>query len=103
MARTWCFSDTSFFLEGKYFTKVGWHTMLNLQPVVLVVPPAVMDELDDWRSNTQRPRQQKRARSVVRQMDQLSAGHPHGVPVRTETTGVELLRIGWEPRTVPGG
>src|SRR5712692_7096901 len=44
LARTWCFCDTSFFLEGKYFTKVAWHTVLKLKPVVLVVPPAVMDE-----------------------------------------------------------
>lgn len=103
LARTWCFSDTSFFLEGKYFTNVTWHTALNLKPVVLVVPPAIMDELDEWRSNTQRGRQQKRARSVVRRMDELTAGHAHGVRVRAEAAGLELLRIGWEPRAIPVG
>jgi len=103
IARTWCFCDTAFFLEGKYFTKVAWHTVLNLNPVVLVVPPAIMDELDDWRSNAQRPRQQKRARAVVREMDQLTGSHPHGELVGTETAGVELLRIGWEPRNIPEG
>jgi hypothetical protein len=103
LTRTWCFCDTSFFLEGKYFTQVVWHTVLKLKPVVLLVPPAVMDELDDWRSNVQRTRQQKRARSVVRQMDQLTAGHAYGEPVHTGTAGVDLLRVGWEPRAIPDG
>ncbi len=105
LARAWCFCDTSFFLESKrLFRDVSWGTEVGLnKPVVLMIPPAIMDELDDCRFNERRPRQQKRARAVVRAMDELTVGRAHGEPATVNTKGVELIRLGWEPRAAALG
>jgi hypothetical protein len=104
--RTWCFCDTSFFLETKRsFWDVDWGAAFGFgKRVVLVVPPAIMDELDEWRvsDNERFGRLRKRARSVVRRMDTETSGQPYGEPVRV-TDDVQLVRFGWEPRKTPQG
>lgn len=66
--------DTSAFVEGEYFTDQNWQSLVGVgaaEPVRLVVPILVVEELDDLKRG--RDRTQDRARSVLRRMWELNS------------------------------
>ena len=65
--------DTSAFIEGEYFTDQDWQSLIGVsatEPVRLVVPILVVEELDDLKRG--RDRTQNRARSVLRRLWELN-------------------------------
>jgi hypothetical protein len=86
-------ADTSAFLEGEYFTNLDWQTLAGAgaQPVRLVVPVLVVEELDAHKRG--RDRQRDRAVSVLRQLWELGGSDPERlahIPGRPVTVEVFL-------------
>jgi len=73
--------DTSALVQGEYFEDFDWAGELGLSgPVRLIIPVAVLEELDQLKDR-ERGRAQKRARSVVRRLRELARKVPPGAPV----------------------
>jgi hypothetical protein len=71
-------ADTSAFIEGVYFTEVDWRALdgiTSAEPVRLVVPIAVIDELDGLKRD-RNARVSDRARSVLRALWELHGPSP---------------------------
>lgn len=67
--------DTSAFLEGVYFTDLDWQSLIGAgarEPVRLVVPVLVIEELDEKKRG--KDRVQDRAKSVLRRLWELTGG-----------------------------
>jgi len=67
--------DTSAFLEGEYFTDLDWQALIGAgagEPVRLVVPVLVVEELDEHKRG--KDRVQGRARSVLHRLWELADG-----------------------------
>ena|SRR5271154_5602656 len=63
--------DTSAFIEGAYFTDFAWRGLASVQagePIRLIVPIIVIDELDELKRDR---RASERARSVLRRLWEL--------------------------------
>jgi hypothetical protein len=72
--------DTSAFLEGEYFTDLDWQALAGTaEPVRLVVPVLVVEELDAHKRG--RDRQRDRAVSVLRRLWELGGSAPEQVAV----------------------
>lgn len=93
--------DTSAFVEGMYFTELNWQELVDIdphEPVRLVVPVLVVEELDELKRA--RGRVQEQARSVLRQLWELNndgrqaAMIPGGRPVTVEV----LVDDSWHVR-----
>lgn len=85
--------DTSAFLEGEYFTDLNWQALAEAgaQPVRLVVPVLVIEELDAHKRG--RDRQRDRAVSVLRRLWELGGSDPERIariPGRAVTAEVFL-------------
>ena len=66
--------DTSTFIEGVYFTELNWQELADVdqrEPVRLVVPILVVEELDELKRARDRTRD--RARSVLRRLWDLNS------------------------------
>lgn len=72
MRETAIFPDTNVFLHSRrIFDQLPWSEVLEVGPVLLVVPPVVVAELDKHKRHP-RPRVRERARKVVAQLAKLS-------------------------------
>jgi hypothetical protein len=85
--------DTSAFLEGEYFTDLDWQALAGAgkDPVRLVVPVLVIEELDVLKRG--RDRQRDRAVSTLRRLWELGGSHPERIariPGRAVTVEVFL-------------
>lgn len=71
--------DTSAFLEGEYFTNLDWQDLAGAaaQPVRLVVPVLVIEELDAHKRG--RDRQRDRAISTLRRLWELGGNDPERI------------------------
>jgi hypothetical protein len=93
--------DTSAFLEGAYFTELDWHVLAgaaNTEPVRLVVPVLVLEELDAHKRG--KDRQRDRAVSTLRRLWELGGNAPERValiPGRAVTVEV-FLDGAWHAR-----
>jgi len=66
--------DTSAFIEGVYFTELNWQELADVdqqEPLRLVVPILVVEELDELKRARDRTRD--RARSVLRRLWELNS------------------------------
>jgi hypothetical protein len=94
--------DTSAFIEGAYFDQFNWHSLEGInqgQPVRLIVPILVIEELDA-RKTDRNSRVSSRARSVLRRLWELHSGgpaQPATVPGRNATIEV-FLDDAWHVR-----
>lgn len=94
--------DTSAFIEGVYFDQFDWPSLEGLvqgQPVRLIVPILVIEELDAKKTD-RNSRVSGRARSVLRRLWELHGGgsaQPAGIPGKTATIEV-FLDDGWHVR-----
>jgi rRNA-processing protein FCF1 len=93
--------DTSAFIEGTYFIELDWQDLIGAaktEPVRLVVPILVIEELDEHKRG--RERVQSRAKSVLRRLWELHAdraGRAALIPGRLVT--VEVFGDGqWHAR-----
>jgi hypothetical protein len=86
--------DTSAFIEGVYFTDLDWQSLIGAgarEPVRLVVPVLVIEELDAHKRG--RDRQRDRAVSALRRMWELGGSDPERIariPGRAVTVEVFL-------------
>ena len=85
--------DTSAFVEGVYFTDLNWQKLAEIdphEPVRLVVPVLVVEELDELKWG--RDRVQDRARSVLRRLWELNSdGQQAAVIPGSRPVTVEVL------------
>jgi rRNA-processing protein FCF1 len=91
--KAWCVVDTNFFQEYTFFDEVDWHKELkelNVDAVVLVVPMAVLRELDLHKSDIRRERLRDRARKVLRRLEEIMFKAVPGEPGQVRA-GVEVL------------
>lgn len=97
--RSWCFCDTNFFLESRHlFSEVDWPTAWHLPHTVLVVPQAMLRELDDFKADPRRERARRRQRAmkVLQVLDSLAESSAPGTPARLRA-GVEVLVLDHDP------
>lgn len=87
--------DTSAFIEGVYFDQFTWHSLYGLtrnEPVRLIIPILVIEELDAKKSD-RNSRVSGRARSVLRRLWELHGSDPTQpamIPGRAATVEVFL-------------
>ena len=73
----YCFVDTNIFLQFRFFDEIDWPAVFDVKSVCLVVPSAVVDELDKHKSDPTSARRKNRARKVLTKIKQyLEAGKP---------------------------
>ena len=102
-AKLWCLCDANVFLEHRLFDSVAWPKVLGEgSPVVLVVPLAILREIDRQKLNARRVRLQTQARKVLPIFDELTEDVEPGSAVSV-STGVELMIQGREPHFFPPG
>ncbi len=93
-----CVLDTSVLLNYQVIDKVRWREVVGADPARLVIPQAVLDELDDKRY-LGRADVKDRARSAVRPLDELQGQfESRGFAALSDGTTVEYLKDGGEPR-----
>lgn len=103
MAKFWCLCDANVFLEHRLFNSVSWPKELGVgSAVVLVVPLAILREIDRQKLNARRVRLQTQARKVLPLFDELTENVEPGAAVSV-ATGVELVIQGREPHFFPPG
>ncbi|MHB1004927.1 MAG: PIN domain-containing protein [Chloroflexota bacterium] len=100
--KVWCFCDTNVFLHYRFFVEVEWPEVLTCESLVLVVPPAVIRELDDFRAERRREHLRRRARAVLPRLAAAAFAVPLGTPARVREK-VEVLLLGREPVAFPEG
>jgi hypothetical protein len=96
--------DTSALVRGEYFTDFDWGGIPNVDvPVRLILPIAVVAELDKLK-DFDRGKAQKRARSVLKRLRELTRAVAPGAPapVRQGVSIEVLIDDGWhQPRPSP--
>ncbi len=100
--KTWLVADTNLFLEYTFFIDVAWNTELGHDRVVLVVPAAMIRELDAFKVDPRRERQHRRTRQVLPRLREIAFAAPPRTPAPVRD-GVELRRLGREPSASPDG
>lgn len=93
--------DTSAFIEGEYFTELNWQALIGVaaaDPVRLIVPVVVVEELDDLKRG--RERAQSRAKSVLHRLWELNSDATKAVALPgSRPVTVEVLADGsWHTR-----
>jgi hypothetical protein len=92
--------DTSAFVEGMYFTDLNWQELADVdphEPVRLVVPILVIEELDELKRGRDRIRD--RARSVLRRLWELNSNQkqpaviPGSRPVTVDVLADDLWHV----------
>jgi hypothetical protein len=86
--------DTHVLIHGRLFDQVEWHRAFDVPRVTIVVTLVVLDELDKIKDRD--PNYGRRAKSVLRALDKVTAGKKMLDPV-TLRTRVTLQLLG-EPR-----
>ncbi len=86
--------DTNTLIHGRLFDQVEWHRAIDVPRATIVVTLVVLDELD--RIKDRDPNHGRRARSVLRALDKVTAGKKMLDPV-TLRPKVTLQLLG-EPR-----
>ncbi len=96
-------TDTSAFMEGKFFTDFDWHTLdkaIKDGPIRLIVPSLVIEELDELKRHRD-GRQKAQARRVLRQLWELHRARPDepaALPAAPDVTIEVLLEGDWHQR-----
>lgn len=73
-------ADTNVYIHGKLFHEVEWHRVVSVPRASLVMPLVILDELDQVKD--QDLEFGKRARSVLRALDNLTNGKDWLDPIR---------------------
>ncbi|MGH3280992.1 MAG: PIN domain-containing protein [Trebonia sp.] len=95
--------DTSVLMEGEPFLTFGWHALdpaLASEPVRLILPILVIEELDDLLHDRNGDRRQK-ARAATRELWQLHGARPTDpapLPGQADVTIEVLLDGDWHQR-----
>lgn len=85
--QVYCFVDTSFFLEYSSIAEVKWAELLGVANVIVVVPIAMLRELDNNKDNN--PRKGKRERALkILQLVERAVTSPGGLSL---DNGAKLL------------
>jgi hypothetical protein len=103
--KVWCLCDTTFFQESRaVFDQTDWARVIGVPAIVLVVPPVVVRELDEQKSDPRphRSRHQDRARKVLGRLDGIIDVHVSGQPVKLRAN-VDIVMLDREPNGVPAG
>jgi hypothetical protein len=103
--RVWCACDTTFFQESRaLFDQTDWAQVFEIPAVVLLVPPVVVRELDQQKSEPRphRSKLQDRARKVLRTLDTIIDNQTNGQPVNLRPN-VDVLILDREPAVFPVG
>ena len=88
----YCYVDTNTFLHFQFFTEVNWCHELQMERVVLVVCPAVLNELDEQKFSDD-AKVRERAKKVISRLAELADAGQHA-EIRK---GVEILFVTKEP------
>jgi hypothetical protein len=93
--------DTSAFIEGVYFTELNWQELADVdqqEPLRLVVPILVVEELDELKRARDRTRD--RARSVLRRLWELNSDGKQAsvIPGNRPVTVEVLVDDSWHVR-----
>lgn len=66
--------DTNVYLHYKLFTELEWKTLLRNDDLTLIVPPAVIEELDEKKYSAPNTRIKRRAQEVISKFQDASEG-----------------------------
>ena len=88
--------DTNIYLHYKLFIERDWKTLLESDDLTLVVPPAVIDELDEKKYSASNTQIKSRAQEVISKLKEISEGKsvPSGFQVNFIESNIE--DIDWE-------
>ena len=86
--------DTNIYLHYKLFTGRDWKTLLESDDLTLVVPPAVIDELDEKKYSAPDTRIKRRAQEVISKLNEISEGKSAGFQVNFLESTIE--NVDWK-------
>lgn len=88
--------DTNIYLHYKLFTERDWKTLLESDDLTLVVPPAVIDELDEKKYSAPDTRMKRRAQEVISKLNEISEGKPVPCGIQVDFSDSSIEEVDWE-------